>query len=166
MKNNITKKLAVVSLLIAANIVLSRLLSIQMWNMKFSFSFLSVAIAASLYGIWGGAVVGGIGDLLGSLLFPTGAYFPGFTLTAVLVGVIYGIFYKGKTNLFKITLGTLISNIVGTILLNSLWISILYKSQFVPLMVTRLTQAGIMSAIQIIVLYIILVRTKLMDKIK
>lgn len=166
MRKNITKRLVILSLLIAVNIVLSRLLSISMWNMKFSFSFLSVAIAASLYGIWGGAVVGGIGDLLGALIFPTGAYFPGFTLTAILVGVIYGIFYKDKTNFIKIASGTVLSNIIGTVLLNSLWISILYNSEFIPLMVTRLTQAGIMTVVQIIVLYLLLAKTNIMQKIK
>ena len=32
-----------------------------------------------------------IGDILGMMIFPSGSYFPGFTLTAFLTGVIYGV---------------------------------------------------------------------------
>ena len=82
--------------LIAAAIVLSRFLSINAWNLKIGFTFVPVFLAAYLYGPLGGAIVGGIADFLGATLFPIGAYFPGFTLTCVLTGVVYGLLLQKK----------------------------------------------------------------------
>ncbi len=57
-----------------------------------------VFIAAYLYGPIGGAVVGGIADFIGAILFPIGAYFPGFTLTCVITGAVYGLFFAQEAN--------------------------------------------------------------------
>ena len=79
-----TKNLALIALLIALNVVLSRFLSFNVWNLKIGFTFVSLIFAAYFTGPVGAAIVGGAGDLIGALMFPIGAYFPGFTLTAVL----------------------------------------------------------------------------------
>ena len=84
MKKINIKTVAVLALLIAVEIVLSRLLSISLQNVKLGLSFLVVAFAAREYGILGGTLVGGLSDLVGALILPIGPYFPGFTLTAAL----------------------------------------------------------------------------------
>lgn len=86
MKKLDLKAMVTCAALIAAAIVLSRFLSINAWNLKIGFTFVPVFIAAYLYGPIGGAVVGGIADFIGAILFPIGAYFPGFTLTCVITG--------------------------------------------------------------------------------
>ena len=87
-----TRTLVTLSILTALEIVLNRFLSINAWNTKIGFSFIPVAVAGMLFGPLGGAVVGALGDLVGAILFPIGAYFPGFTLTAFLTGLVYGLF--------------------------------------------------------------------------
>ena len=77
-----TKQLAISALLVTADVVLTRLLAINTPVMKIGLGFSAVAICAMLYGPWWTALTAALGDLLGALLFPTGAYFPGFTLTA------------------------------------------------------------------------------------
>ena len=64
--------LVCLAVLTALQVVLSRFLSIQLWNMKFGFSFVPVMLAAYLYGPLGAAAVYSAGDLIGALLFPTG----------------------------------------------------------------------------------------------
>ena len=59
--------------------------------MKIGFAFVAVFVGAYLYGPVAGAVVGGLGDFLGAILFPIGAYFPGFTLNCALTGVVMGL---------------------------------------------------------------------------
>ncbi len=165
-EGNTLKKLVITGVLIAANIVISRFLSIPLWNMKFSFAFLTVALAARYCGIWGAIAVNGIGDLLGAILFPTGAYFPGFTITAAIVGLIMGLYLSDKCTLLRVTLCTVIHQITCTLLLNTLWISILYKTPFTAQFIARLPQAGIMSVLQIIVLYLIFVKFDITKKLK
>ena len=86
-----TKKLAVSALLLAADVILTRILAFNTPLMKIGLGFAATALCAMLYGPWWAAGVAALGDLLGSLLFPTGAYFPGFTLTAACTGALFGL---------------------------------------------------------------------------
>ncbi len=87
-----TKTLTLSALLAALEIVLSRFLSISAWNTKIGFAFVPVALAALLLGPLNAGIVAALADFLGALLFPVGPYFPGFTLTAFLMGLCYGVF--------------------------------------------------------------------------
>jgi len=91
-----TRTLVTLAILVAMEIVLSRFLSISAWNTKIGFSFIPVAVAAMLYGPVAGGMVGALGDFVGAVLFPIGAYFPGFTLTNILVGLTCGLFLRHR----------------------------------------------------------------------
>ena len=52
-----------------------------------------------MYGPLSAGVAYALGDLLGMMIFPNGSYFPGFTLTAFLTGVIYGLYYTENQKL-------------------------------------------------------------------
>lgn len=70
-----TKKLTVSALLLAADVILTRILAFNTPLMKIGLGFAATALCAMLYGPWWAAGIAALGDLLGSLLFPTGAYF-------------------------------------------------------------------------------------------
>ena len=75
-------------MLVACQVVLGNLLQVPMLGKQYNFGFVPIALAGALMGPIPAAVVGGLGDFLGAHLFPAGAYFPGFTLTNVLVGLV------------------------------------------------------------------------------
>ncbi len=153
MKSIKTKDLVMLALLIGLNIVLSRLVPlINVWNMKISLTFVTLLIAGYLYGPLGGALVGGIGDLIGSLLFPIGAYNPLFTLTAVISGLIFGFFHHNDTGIVKTVLACVINQIGCSLLLNTWFISIVYNASFKALLSTRVIQAAVMLVIEFIVI--------------
>ena len=153
MKSIKTKDLVMLALLIGLNIVLSRLVPlINVWNMKISLTFVTLLIAGYLYGPLGGALVGGVGDLIGSLLFPIGAYNPLFTLTAVISGLIFGIFLYNNTKLINTVLACVINQIGCSLLLNTWFISIVYNASFKALLSTRVIQAAVMLVIEFIVI--------------
>ena len=58
---------------------------------KFSLTAIPIVIGSFLLGPIYGGIIGGLGDLIGALLFPVGAYFFGFTFDAILLGVIPGL---------------------------------------------------------------------------
>lgn len=147
-----TRTLVTLALLIAMEIVLNRFLSINAWNIKIGFSFVPIALAAMLFGPIAGGIVGAVGDFLGAILFPIGAYFPGFTLTAFCMGVIFGLFFYKQTSLVKIIVAVAINQLILGLLVNSLWISILYASPYFPLLLTRIIQCAILIPIQVIVI--------------
>jgi ECF transporter S component (folate family) len=150
-----TKHLTAMALLIALEIILSRFLSLSAWNTKIGFSFVPVVIAAILLGPIYAGIVGALADFVGALLFPIGAYFPGFTLTAFLTGMVYGLFLYKRQSLPRILGAVAVNQFILSLLLNTLWISVLYGSPFGPLLVTRLVQSAILTVVQIVVIELI-----------
>lgn len=154
------RALVLTALLTASEIVLSRFLSFSQWNVKFSLAFLPVALAACLYGPLVGALTGALSDFLGAILFPIGTYFVGFTLTAALVGAAYGVcLHEKKITALRALCATAFSQVVGTLLLNTLWIYLLYaKSGFAVLLISRLPEFGVMGVVTFLCLYLLLPR--------
>lgn len=147
--------LVIMAALLAMEIVLSRFLSFSAWNMKIGFAFLPVAVAAILLGPVRAGVVGGVADFLGAILFPIGAYFPGFTLTAFLTGFVYGLLLRPNRSFWWTLAAVLIHQLVLSLLVNSLWISVLYGSPYVPVLTSRLLQCAIMIPVELAVIELV-----------
>ncbi len=137
--------LILTAILTAVTVVLSRFLSLNVWNMSIGFSFVSVMLCGMLLGaVWGG-VCGALADFIGALLFPFGPYFPGFTLTAFLSGAVFGLIgiiaRKNYSRIKFIAFSTLLlvfKETVCSLLLNTYFILVLYGGEFLPIMLTRL----------------------------
>ncbi len=151
-----TKTLVTMALLTALEIVLSRFLSIQTQLTKIGFAFVPVVLAAVLLGPLEAGIVAALGDFLGAMLFPTGPFFPGFTLTAFLMGAVYGLCLYKRADFWRILLAVAVHQLLLSLLLNSLWISILYGSPYGPLLVTRLPQCALLAAVQLAVIPLLL----------
>lgn len=137
--------LALTSVFVAITVVISRFLSINIWNMSIGFSFVSLMLCGILLG-WGwGGVCGALADFIGAILFPFGPYFPGFTLTAFLSGAIFGVIgliaRKNYSRIKFIAVSSLLlifKETVCSLLLNTYFILLLYGGEFLPIMLTRL----------------------------
>lgn len=151
-KNNkiTTQKLVLMALLIAMYVVLNRFFSIATWDVKIGFSFLPVIIGAILLGPIYGGMVGGVGDFIGAMLFPFGPYFPGYTATAFLMGWWYGVVLKKEQKTMQILLAVIPAEIVCSLILNTLWTSIVYGSSYVGLFSTRMLQFALMSIVKVV----------------
>ncbi len=79
-----TKKIVLAGILLALLLVLSRFLSIKTPILVISFSFVPIMMSAILLGPKYSTLIAALGDLIGALLFPFGAYFPGYTLSQAL----------------------------------------------------------------------------------
>lgn len=150
-----THRIVLMAMLVAIQVILSRFLSINLWNLKIGFAFVPIAMAGMLLGPVGAGLTGAVADLIGATLFPSGTFFPGFTLTAFITAFGYGFFLQKKQNMPNILSAVLFSEIVGTILLNTLWISIMYGAPFVAVMIPRVGQAVGMAVVEIIVIKIL-----------
>ena len=83
-----TKVMAVTAMLIAIGVVLG-FFSIQLTEfIRIGFSGIPNELASMLFGPVVGGIMGGIGDILKFLIKPTGPYFFGYTLNAILGPVI------------------------------------------------------------------------------
>ena len=143
-----TRTISTMAVLISIEIVFSRFLSFNTWNMKIGFGFVPVVIAAILYGPIEAGITAALADFVGAILFPVGTYFPGFTLTAFLIGVVFGLFLHRGQRWAGILISVGINQISLSLFLNTLWISILYGSPYVPLLATRAVQSLIHAVLQ------------------
>ena len=155
-------KILLTALMAALKVVLDRFLSYNVWNQRIGFAFIAVAFSGAMLGIPWAMLTAGIGDVVGALLFPTGAYFPGFTLTAVLMALCTAVFINKNSTLPRISASVIINQAFGSVALNSLWIAILNNKKGMPVMTyyfsllpVRAAQAILMTVIQIISIYLL-----------
>lgn len=156
MKKPSARRIAECALLIALEIVLNRFASFQVLGIKVGLSFLPMALCGMLFGPWWAAACYGVSDVIGALLFPFGAYFPGFTLTCALMGACYGLFLCKKEKL-RYFPDAVVSSVINTcvlgLLLNTLWMTILYSSKgFGGWLLYRLPQEAVLLAAHLLLL--------------
>lgn len=173
-----TQQLVTMAVLVALDIVLSRFGSINLWNTRIGFGFVPIVVAGMLLGPFKAALTAGVADVIGALLVPTGAFFPGLTVTAVLRGILYGIMLKiipeitaannGLASFFEapeevsqkfrrdwlfLAAGTTLLDQLGFgMLLNSYWLSVLYGSPYGGMMASRVPQIAILIPVEFVVL--------------
>lgn len=123
------EKIAYIALLTALQVVLGNLVQIPLLSKQFNLGFLPIAVAGAMFGAPAAMIVGGLGDFFGAQLFPAGAYFFGFTLSNVLVGLIYGLaLYKKRLTLPRMVLAVVGASILY-LFLNSYWLQIIVPTK-------------------------------------
>ncbi|MBE5799324.1 MAG: folate family ECF transporter S component [Clostridiales bacterium] len=123
-----TRTITTAGLLLAIQMVLSSYGVIEVTDsLKISLAHLAIAPTAILFGPVVAGVQGALSDILGFMLKPTGPYFPGFTLSAALLGVIYGmLLYKTKRTTWQIIAARVIVCLFVNIALNTVFLAMLY----------------------------------------
>ena len=142
--------MASMGVLIAMDVILRRFLSINTPVTRIGFAFVAEAIAAIVLGPMQAAAVGGIADFIGAIVFPSGAFFPGFTLTAIVTGLIYGLFLHKKVTILRIVCAVVAVQAICSLGLNTLWLSMVTGSSYTALLSTRLIQTVVTGAVQIV----------------
>lgn len=155
MKN--VRTIVFMGLFIALNIVFTRILSIQTPIVRIGFSFLPIAISAIMFGPMIGGVTAAIADIIGVMLFPPqGGFFPGFTLSAFLGGVIYGLFlYKRPVTIIRTGISVLMIKLFVDLGLNTVWLSILWNKGVLAILPSRIISNAAMLPIQIVVIFLV-----------
>lgn len=125
---NRIKKILIIASLIAANVVLSRFLSIRTPIITIGFGFIPLVFAGIILGYKEAVLIGVIADIIGGLLFPVGPFFIGYTISNGLTGLVYGLllyskdFKVDKKFIIKLIISVLIVNLIINGCLNTFWI--------------------------------------------
>ena len=160
-----TRKLAISAMLITLDVLFTRMLAINTPVMKVGFGFAAVAISGLLYGPLWAMLTAALGDLVGSIIFPVGPFFPGFTLTAALTGLVFGLLiYKKQGSVWRPVLASFLNCLFITLFANTALIAYISGADFGTLFVTRIVQFFIMFPVQSVVL-IWLSKSRLMQLI-
>ena len=127
-------------------------------SLKIYFSFLAVSLGCSCYGPVVGMMAGAIIDSVGFLLSGYGEpYFPGYLVTAVLSGLIYGVMlYRRKPTLPRIIVTRLIINYGSNVLLGSVWKAMLYGKGYLYYLTSGAVKNTIMLPIEVFLTWVVL----------
>ena len=153
---NKTKRILLCALFIASTIVLGRILSIRTPIITIGFSFVPIVLSAIILGPKYSAFIATISDIIGALLFPTGSFFFGFTVTAFLTGLTYGLLLYRKK--FKVDKWFIIRLIISVIIvtgilngvLNTIWIIMITKGASKIIITTRVLNQLVMAPVEVI----------------
>ena len=133
-----TEVIVITGFMIALSVVLSKLVSINISFLRIGFGFLPIAVLGILYGPVIAAIGYGLADVIGALLFPTGAFFPGFTVSAVLTGLIFGwVLYKKEVTIVRALIASALVCLAVNLLINTYWLTIIIGKGFTVLLASR-----------------------------
>lgn len=144
------QNIAIMGVLMAMQIVLSDIILFQTGTIKIGFGFVPIMLGGILLGPLKSAITCALADLLGVFLFSSASIHLGFTLTAFLVGLLYGFLLYKKQSVVRLTIAVLINQFIFTLLVNSYWIAQLRGIDYKAQVIARLVQIAIMIPVMLV----------------
>lgn len=80
-----SKKMIISALLLALFIILDRLITINTQFLAINLSLVPIMLAGMILGWKYALMIGALGDFIGAIFWPFGAYFPGFTISVRII---------------------------------------------------------------------------------
>ncbi len=149
------RMLALAGLVSAMAIILQGMPVFLLGNtLKIQFSFLVISVGCCVYGPSVGILAGAVIDTLGFLVSSFGdPYFPGYMLTAMLSGLIYGLFlFHRRINILRLVVLRLVINYGINVLLGSVWKAMLYGKGYYYYFTAGLLKNTLMLPIEVLLL--------------
>lgn len=155
--------LAACAMFAALAMILNQVASIDIGPyVRIGFSGIPNRLVDYLFGPVTGCLFSGILDVVKYFLKPSGPFFFGFTFNAMLASFMYGCFYyRKKLTIKRVLAAKFIVMLTVNVLLNTLWISMLYGKGIMVLLPARALKNLIMWPIDSIIFYSL---TKLIER--
>lgn len=139
------------ALLCALGIAISGLYIVVGENLRVYFTFFITAVGCSVYGPVVGMLAAAVTDTMGYIMFPSGAYFPGYMLSEMLGALIYSLFlYRKKITVLRIYGAKLLVNLLVNVALGCLWSKILYGQGYLYYLVKSLIKNTLLLPLEVI----------------
>jgi len=126
-------------------------------------NFLPIACAGAMFGPVYGMIIGAMSDILSFIVKPTGAYFPGFTISAAVQGLMYSLVLKNifttkSVILPRVILAQILNLLLITGLLNTFWLKLMYypDTAFITIMLPRITASAFLNMLYVAILYVVI----------
>lgn len=149
--------LAACAMFAALAMILNSVASISIGPyIKIGFSGIPNQLVDYLFGPVTGSLFAGILDIVKYMLKPDGAFFFGFTFNAMLAAFIYGCFYyKKKLTIWRVLVAKFVVVMIVNVVLNTLWLDMLYGKGFLVLLPARAVKNLIMWPIDSIIFFVL-----------
>ncbi|MFD1429009.1 folate family ECF transporter S component [Lacticaseibacillus mingshuiensis] len=120
-----TRTVVYMAMFMVFSVILSRFSFGNTW-LQISPAFLATVLMGYYLGPWWGAVDAAFADQFKTILFSPGSNFPGFTLTAAVAAILYGLFlHERKVSLVRTIIPFVLVMVIANIFLNTLWLNIM-----------------------------------------
>lgn len=141
-----------VAMFVALNVILNYF-NIMIGNtLRIGISFLPIAVCGMLYGPVIGGIAGALGDVVGFITKPIGYYFVGFTISAFVVGFLFGLLlYRKPITLVRVAGTVLLYTIIISLILSPIWLFIMYGSPLFA--IPRIYKAVLQYPINLVMVY-------------
>ena len=180
MRKMSVRKLTALGMLTALTIIMAEVAKFPIVPkvLELSFGFVPVAVAGMLFGPWTAMVMSGVADILGAILAGV-EFFPGYTLSAVLSGLFYGLLLKNTCQpgfgalgkgflpnkaLLKVMLAQLLVSLIVYSGCNTLWAYLMGYGRSTEYIITRLTVNVVAYPVYVCVLALIMRYRRTLEK--
>ena len=126
-----SKKIATLAILLALNVAISYFYLPVGENLRIYFTFLINMLIASKFDYPTVIIYAIVEDIVSFFVFPSGPFFFGYTLTAIVSMSIYWLFLHKEVNVKNVIIAKASVNIIANILLNSFWSKMLYGKAYI-----------------------------------
>lgn len=150
------KFIAFIALMIALKIVIGFIRIPVSENLRITLTFLVVALEATVVGPVAGMVSAVVCDNVSFMLFPDGAYFPGYALTAMLGSLIFSLFlYRKKITITKFIIAKVLNNYIVNVCIGCLWSSMLYGNAYIVYFTSSIIKNTLLLPIEVLLLVVV-----------
>lgn len=147
------RRLVFAALICALGIVVGAFYVMVGENLRVYFTFFITAVGAAVYGPVMAMLVAAVTDTLNFILFPSGAYFPGYLLSEMVAGLIYALFlYRKKITVLRLFGAKFGVNYLVNVLMGSLWSQMLYGKGYLYYLVKSLIKNSLLLPFEVILL--------------
>ncbi|KAF5074881.1 ECF transporter, substrate-specific component [anaerobic digester metagenome] len=135
------REIVFMGIMIALDVLAVRFLSVETPVMRVGLGFLANIIAGMYLGPARAGIVGLLADLVGFFMFPKGTFFPGFTISAAVNGILAGYFLEGRKSAnFKWFVSyAILSTLLVDTLMNTIWLVMMLHNGDMSFFWTRLS---------------------------
>ncbi len=161
------RDLTLLAMLTALNVIMAEIMKFPIIPkvLELSFGFVPIAVTGMLFGPVPAMAVAVVADIVGALIFSAGDFFFGYTLTALLTGLIYGLFlHKEKLPIWQLLLCQALVSLICYAGLNTLWAYVMGYARTTQYIVTRLTVNAVAYPVYVFVLYLLLRYRKTLER--
>jgi riboflavin transporter len=137
------KKLIPLAFLIAISVLLGRVFDLRLpvtgvETLRLGLGALPIMLAGLSFGPGYGALAGGVADVIGIWIFPQGPFFPHFTLTSILNGLLPPLLVKPPYTFMKVFWAVAVTRVCVHSLLLSYFLTLLFHLNFALLFLPNL----------------------------
>lgn len=159
-QNSTVRRLTISAMLLAISVIFGFFKIPLSQVSEIRLQFLPVAVGGMLFGPLYGGIIGGLSDILCYIVRPTGAFFPGFTVSAILQGVIYGLLLRKDQSITRILIAQGLDTLIVSLILNPVWLMMLYGNGFAAIFTARIIKVLVMFPINVALLSAVIIPSR------